>query len=227
MKIQSLKLLTNNLEKQRIFYTEIIELPLLNDSTDSFTIIAGTSHLTFDRQTNVDENPFYHFAFDIPGNKVDESIAWLNSKGISLNLLPQDKYQIYSKTWNATSIYFYDHAGNIVEFIARHSSNHSSNVPFAAGSLLNISEIGLAVHDVSSTKELLQSHFSIEGYKNYHNSFAAVGDEQGLFILSAHKRVWLGSSKQANIYKTEVVIESDINKGELTLKDYPYKIVAY
>ncbi|MFD2114788.1 hypothetical protein ACFSTH_02415 [Paenibacillus yanchengensis] len=106
MKIQSVKLLTSNLEKQKIFYTQLMELPLLNDHSDTFTIIVGTSHLTFERSSNVNENPFYHFAFDIPGNKVDEAITWLDSKGISLNLLPQDKHQIYLKTWNATSIYF-------------------------------------------------------------------------------------------------------------------------
>lgn len=227
MKLQSVKLLTSKLEMQRMFYTQIMELPLLKENSDMFTIIIGTSHLTFERSTIANENPFYHFAFDIPGNKVDEAIAWLNSRGISLNLLPHDKYQIYSKTWNATSIYFYDHAGNIVEFIARHNLNHSSTAEFSAESLLNISEIGLVVNDVSSTKELLGSRFSINGYKDYNNSFAAVGDEQGLFILSVNKRVWLGSSKQANIYKTEVVIEGDLNKGELTLKGYPYKIIAY
>ncbi|MFD2114787.1 hypothetical protein [Paenibacillus yanchengensis] len=67
--------------------------------------------------------------------------------------------------------------------------------------------------------------------RNYWNhvslSFAAVGDENGLFILSANKRVWLGSNKQADVFMTEVIIESNINKGEFTLKGYPYKIIAY
>ncbi|RIE04922.1 hypothetical protein [Cohnella faecalis] len=152
---------------------------------------------------------------------------WLSSRGISLNLLPQNKYQLISTTWNSTSIYFYDYAGNIVEFIARHNLNYSSTSPFTSNSLLNISEIGLVVSDVPSTRELLRSRFSIDGYKNNNDcSFAAVGDEDGLFILTAHNRIWLGSNKEAKIYKTEVEIEGAVTKGELIFKDYPYKIIA-
>jgi hypothetical protein len=52
-----------------------------------------------------------------------------------------------------------------------------------------LSEIGLVVNDVAATKDVLENRFSINGYKDFHHSFAAVGDEQGLFILSAHRRV--------------------------------------
>ena len=225
MKILGLKLLTSNLDRQKMFYTQTLELPLIKSDANSFTVKIGTSHLTFELAP-IDEYPFYHFAFDIPSNKIDESIAWLNSRGISLNELPENTYQSFSKVWNSTSIYFFDHAGNILEFIARHNLNFSSNTAFCAESLLNISEIGLTVNDVLSTKELLDTHLSIKGYKNYNPSFAPVGDEQGLFILAAHKRVWFGSNKQGEIYPTEVVIEGEAIKGELTLEGCPYTIIA-
>jgi catechol-2,3-dioxygenase len=131
MKLQSVRLLTSDPVKLKAFYTHIMELPLLEESRDSFTLKAGTSQLTFERSADGNEAPYYHFAFDIPGNKMDESIAWLNSKGITLNELPQNQYLNYSKSWNSTSVYFYDHGGNIVEFIARHNLNHLSAAPFS------------------------------------------------------------------------------------------------
>ncbi|CAH1201808.1 hypothetical protein PAECIP111893_01733 [Paenibacillus plantiphilus] len=226
LKLQCVTLLTPMLEQQKIFYTQVIGLPILNDCTDAFTVKIGHSHLKFERSTIAGASPFYHFAFDILGNKLDEATVWLNARGIALNGLPQHTDQFYSATWNSTSIYFYDPAGNIVEFIARHNFNHSSMDPFTTDSLLNISEIGLVVHHVPAASELLRSYFSIDGYKDSNDSFAAVGDEDGLFILSADQRVWLGSNKKAGVYKTEVVIEGAGNKGELLIEGYPYKITA-
>lgn len=228
MKIQHIKLLTSIPDRQKKFYTQALGLPLVDDSNDAFTIKIGYSYLTFERAAAeaAKASPFYHYAFDIPVNKVEEAAAWLDAKGVLLNELPNNKKKIYSTTWNATSIYFYDPAGNIVEFIARHSLDHSSYTSFTAGSLLNISEIGLVVNDVPSTSDLLKSRFSIDRYKDSYDSFAAVGDEEGLFILSANQRVWLGSNKPAGIYKTEVVIESAANKGELIVEGYPYKLAA-
>lgn len=119
----------------------------------------------------------------------------------------------------------YDPAGNILEFIARHSLTNTTPGQFQSTDILRISEIGLVVPDVSSTRELLNSKFSITEYKYNNDQFSAVGDEVGLFILSAHKRVWLGSDKPAEIYKTEVIIESEIESKHY-FADLPYTIIS-
>ncbi|GGG69458.1 VOC family protein [Paenibacillus radicis (ex Gao et al. 2016)] len=223
MRIQSIRLLTKNVEQLQQFYAQLLGLPLLDRSKDSFTVLAGKSYLTFEQTEDADENPYYHFAFDIPQNKMDEAINWLSSKKISLNLLPDHSYKTYSKTWDATSIYFDDPSGNIIEFISRHSLINEVNTSFSGMSILNISEIGLVVHDVTSTMEFLKSNLKLDAYKNNYNSFAAVGDENGLFILAAHERVWFGSDKKADIFRTEVTIEGG-DKGTSYLGSYPYKI---
>lgn len=226
MNIREIILQTRHLEQQKTFYTQTMGLPSVKDAAHSFTVQAGESLLSFESSAAADGNPFYHFAFDIPGNQVDESVAWLQSRGISLNVLPQDQDRIYSESWNATSVYFYDPAGSLVEFIARHNLGRSSSDPFGAGSLLTISEIGLVVHDVPSVQELLGARFSLPPYKDYTPTFAAIGDEHGLFILSAYNRIWRGSDKEAKVYKTEVIVEGGPASGELSFPGYPYKLTA-
>ncbi|WP_419874251.1 VOC family protein [Candidatus Pristimantibacillus sp. PTI5] len=195
----------------------------MESSNDTFTLKVGNSDLIFEQTDSVEKSPFYHFAFDIPENKIDESIAWLNSVGVTLNVLPDNSYKAYSKTWNATSIYFYDPAGNIVEFIARHTLDNAILTPFTGKELLNISEIGLVVNDVKSIKDLLSINHLITGYKDSKETFAAVGDEDGLFILSEYRRVWLGSEKKADIFKTEITVEGT-QEGVFAIGQYPYNL---
>ncbi|OXM14820.1 VOC family protein [Paenibacillus herberti] len=225
MRIQALKLLTSELEQLKRFYTEILELSLVEQSKTAFTVQVGQSQLTFEQAEATGENPFYHFAFNIPGNKMDESIAWLNSACIEIADLPNNSKTSFSQTWNSTSIYFYDSAHNIVEFIARHTLDHTSSAPFSSKDLLNISEIGLVVNDVPGTKDLLTSALSIDGYKNSYDTFGALGDEEGLFILAVCQRVWFGSDKKSDVFKTEIIIEGT-QKGQLQIGEYPYQIIV-
>lgn len=224
MKIKEIALLTKHLEELKQFYETILELPLIEASKDKFTVLAGHSYLTFAQTENNEGHPFYHFAFDIPHNKVDEAIAWLESKQIYANLLSNNSIKTFSNSWNSTSIYFDDPTGNIIEFIARHSLHNEVTIPFSKTCILNISEIGLVVNDVTGMNTYLNRHFELNTYKDSNQSFAAVGDEQGLFILSNYNRIWLGSNKRAEIFKTEVVIEGK-TKGTYSLTPYPYTII--
>lgn len=196
MNIQHLKLLTHELELLHEFYTKTLSLRLLHQSNDEFTFQSGRSQLTFARTEHSGEHPFYHFAFDVPGDQLEESMEWLLTRGVSLQQLPNGTCKEYSAAWNAASVYFLDPAGNIVEFIARHNLQHSDSPAFSSGSLIGISEIGLVIEDVPAVKNLIQSKLAVEGYKSSYSNFAAVGDEDGLFILAASGRVWFGSDKQ-------------------------------
>ncbi|WP_085505155.1 hypothetical protein [Thalassobacillus devorans] len=51
----------------------------------------------------------------------------------------------------AHSLYFYDPAGNVVEFISRHSTAEKSEEPFSSKSILNISEMSLTVEGAIKT----------------------------------------------------------------------------
>ncbi|MCY9670898.1 hypothetical protein M5X11_39470, partial [Paenibacillus alginolyticus] len=79
------------------------------------------------------------------------------------------------------------------------------------------------VNDVNCIKDLLSTNLLIDGYKDSKETFAAVGDEDGLFILSSYRRVWLGSEKEADIFKTEITVEGAY-EGEFAIGQYPYNL---
>ncbi|MFK7748966.1 MAG: VOC family protein, partial [Kordia sp.] len=73
MQINELTLFTTNLEAQKHFYTQVLELPLVAASAGTFTIKVGASSLTF--VTSEHTNPA-HFAFAISSNKIQQALEW-------------------------------------------------------------------------------------------------------------------------------------------------------
>src|SRR5262245_28456407 len=76
-RIVSLSLLSSaSLMHMKAFYHGLLGLDLIEEKPDSLTIAAGTTRLTFLPSRLQDEKPFYHFAFNIPENKIRSAWAW-------------------------------------------------------------------------------------------------------------------------------------------------------
>ncbi|MNL17020.1 hypothetical protein D3C87_1380890 [compost metagenome] len=84
---------------------------------NSLIIQVGSSVLKFIENPEFDS--VYHFAFNIPENKLEEAIKWCADK-IDLIMIENKRVIANFETWNANAIYFYDNNGNLLEFIARH-----------------------------------------------------------------------------------------------------------
>ncbi len=126
------------------FYIDVLELPVKNIDNKKIIVTAGRSKLIFE-ETHDEVNPFYHFAFNIPTNKLDESYKWLQNK---VELLWLDDYKSSVAefiNWHAKSIYFLDPAGNILELIARFDLNDNETESFSSTQLRNVSEIGIVL----------------------------------------------------------------------------------
>lgn len=183
MKIKTLLLYTADLQKQKDFYTEVLNLLLLKETSDSFTVQVGSSALTFQAHAEPPaEKHYYHFAFNIPANQIKEGLAWLKNKGIEI-IKDGDNEIIDFKNWNAEAVYFFDPAGNILELIARKKLDNASDQAFGAPSILNISEIGWPVENVRKTFDYVNAKYQMERYSGDLQRFCAAGDEEGLFIL--------------------------------------------
>ena len=76
----SLELLADasTMTAMRTFYGKTLDLRLMNDTPDRFTVEAGESQITFvASDARVDGRaPFYHFAFNIPENKIVQALEW-------------------------------------------------------------------------------------------------------------------------------------------------------
>ena len=89
MNILQIELLTNDLSATEHFYAQKMGLPVAFQNTDTITFVAGSSLLTFNR-TDTTAYPRYHFAFNIPHNRLDEATAWVESFAEPLDVRTPD-----------------------------------------------------------------------------------------------------------------------------------------
>lgn len=222
MKIRSVSLKTGRLDELKSFYSGTLGMSIASQTDTGFTLHAGESELTFDHSHDY-HGAFYHFALNIPENQLDDSIHWLKGKA---DLITLDGEHIFDfKAWEAHSVYFYDPAGNIIEFIARHRLKNSSDKKFSAESILSVSEIGMPVRNVRKFYEKLYTELDLPLFTGDLKTFTAAGDDTGLIIIVPEERNWFPDCPPAEIFPIALGIEG-IKKGEILLKEYQYSIVS-
>ncbi|MFC4023030.1 VOC family protein [Oceanobacillus longus] len=210
MEIKSLTLQTNNIKKMREFYVDTFGFPVLMEDDHSFRIGIGSSELEFTSE-NVKGHPYYHFAFNIFANKFDEAKSWVKER-VQLNVRDGED-EVYFSHFQAHAFYFYDPAGNIVEFISRPFTSKKGEEPFSIEGVLNISEIGLTVADAISAGEKL-IEIGINERDNdplSSTSLNFMGEKsKGIFILlNQPGREWIFSDKISAIYPMEITTSTN------------------
>jgi catechol-2,3-dioxygenase len=199
---------TQVLDDMKTFYADELRLPLLEQTAKSITLEAGTTKLVF-VQAAEGTTPFYHFAFDVPHNKLSEAKAWLSERVSLLEDEGEDEFE-QPTGWNARAVYLLDPADNVVELIARRNLPNATHRPFSVRDVLYVSEVGVPVKDVEVTVEELRHSLGLEVWNNQVSAqFAAVGDEQGLFIVVREGRIWFPIVEPARAYPIAVVAEGD------------------
>ena len=192
MNIQKLQLWAADLQAQKDFYSNILELP--TELTSAGVLVhAGSTEILFTRAPSGFDGA-YHFAFNIPQNQYQAARQWITAR-IPLLKDKTGKEDFHSDSWNSDSVYFPDAAGNVLEFIARHSLNNAVGGDFDASKILNVSEIGLPSENVIAFAGELCAKLGLSIYKQEPNeTFTPVGDENGLFILPIKDRIWMPDS---------------------------------
>jgi len=196
----------------REFYESLLGLKVLEGSETSISIRIGATLFVID-ETN-DGDPFYHFAINIPANKIEEARIWLLNKKIELLWMEDYKSDIADfKNWNAKSVYFYDPAGNIVELIARFDLANDTDESFSSNQFLNISEIGLVFPqdeiDQQVDRIIKETRLSYFLKQPPMQQFKVLGDDEGLFIIVTDNRNWYPTSKPSGIFPLEITFEND------------------
>ncbi|MGE7602522.1 VOC family protein [Peribacillus sp. NPDC097675] len=223
MEIKSIVLQTNSLIEMKNFYINTLGFSLINEDKNSFRMAVGTGEIEFTTK-EVEDDPYYHFAFNIPANKFYEAKSWVKER---VSLLVEDGVdEADFAHLPAHALYFYDPSGNIVEFISRYEIAKDSIESFSAKSILNISEIGLIVEDTISVSEKLNEVGLTERDNDpiSRKSLNFMGERKnGIFIILAQSgRRWLFSNKRSAIFPLEITL---INNNKIIItSDNEFKI---
>jgi hypothetical protein len=121
----------------------------------------------------------------------------------------------FSGWGGARAVYFRDPEENVVELIARPDSRPE----------LTLAEVGLPVEDVPGAVEALQRRLDLPIYDDWDESFAPLGDDDGLLIVVRVGRGWFPVGVPAGRGPIEVTIIG-AGTGEVALPGGGHRVVG-
>ena len=149
----------------------------------------------------------YHVAFAIPPGSIRSAFEWAQPR---LALLSRQIFDF--SNWNADALYFEDPDGNVLELIARKGPERA----FAASDLIGVCELGLPVRDPPTAVATLEDELGLDVVDGDRDTFTAVGDPDGLFIVVRPGRNWLPTELAAAESPAAVTVETP-RRGEARL----------
>lgn len=225
MQIEELTLQTGHLTDQKTFYRSTLGFPQLEETATSFTVQAGRTRLRFE-ETSHDVR--YHFTFTIPRNTLLQAKEWL-LKRVPLLCTKEGEDVVHFPTIHARSLYFFDAANHILEFMAHDDLSQEREGPFGAASVLTVSEIGLPVEDVRAFSSQLKEQIEIGPYpgsRPISEDFAYLGDLSGQFVVVKAGRPWFPTETiRAAAFPVQLTI-SGPRAQQIWLSPYPYLITV-
>ena len=215
MRISEIQLLSNDLISTVRYYTDILGLRLTYQDDRKISFTAGSSVLTFIKSEN--QLPVYHFAFNIPPHQLMEAYQWTKERTTILPISDGEEIADFVN-WNAKAFYFKDNNGNILEFIARFNLDVKTENTFDGSSIISISEIGIVSDDVAITASHISDNYNVPlfAHQPLLPNFGAIGDDEGLFILSKTGRHWHPNEVEAKPYWSQTYFESGGISHEIT-----------
>jgi hypothetical protein len=172
--------------------------------------------------------PFYHFAFLVPGNRFEHALAWARAR---VELLPDDSGEVVFdfRNWNALACYFHDPAGNIVELIAHRGIDETdAEDEFRGDELVGLSELGLVGDPNAMAGELARIGLRVwDGTIEQPGRLAFVGEQARTLILSPAGRGWLPTGRRAERHGLEAVLSGPrTDKANLDGGRYHVRVLA-
>ena len=180
------------------------ELPVSRGGDGRVEISVGDARLRF-AGTEGGE-PFYHFAFLVPGDGFAAAHAWLGERTEILRDAASGRDVFDFDFWDAQACYCHDPAGNIVELIAHRDMPGA----FATGrDLRAISEIGLVTPDTHGLAHRLRDELGIELWSGDLDALGFVGRKAHTLILCHPGRGWLPTGRPAEPHPVEVALAAE------------------
>ena len=155
--------------------------------------------------------------FDPISNKLNEAIEWLHKK-LEIIKIEEERIIQHFESWNAHSIYFYDGAGNLAEFIVRYDLKNESQQPFDHTQILCVNEIGMPTKNIKKINVQLEETIHSKFWKGDLERFGTNGTQEGLFLLVNNdaKKTWFPT--QMKIKTSPFEILTTINQQKYFLE---------
>lgn len=186
MKILEVTLTVQHLASAAAFYREILGLPV-DENNERAVVCAGSTRLTM-----VPGEPFagvHHVAFGIMPSEFELAHSWLSER-VALLTSDGSEVVIGSPSWRSRSLYFLGPEDIVLELIARDADADATPGNGLAPRVLSVSEIGIAVPDVPAAVLEISHELGLPRFCPPGESFAPMGDHEGLLILVKHDRIW-------------------------------------
>jgi len=119
----------------------------------------------------------------------------------------------FSSWGGARAVYFRDPEDNVVELIARPQARPE----------LALAEVGLPVDDVAVAADALERELGLRPYRDTDESFAPLGDDDGLLIVVRVGRGWFPVGVPSGKAPVEVTV-AGVRAGELELPGSRHRI---
>jgi hypothetical protein len=221
--IKELEIKSNNLAKSREFWSESLNLPVIDSAQNEFTVQLGNSRLKFSFTAS---GGFIvnHFSILIPNNQIENALDWLknpdgkyiNGPSSPVKIIKDEKTGaeiISNPIQNARSIYFEDPTGNIVELVARKDFGTEVMGEFSSDQFLKIVEVAAVSKSISKCYDILKSEFNVVEFPGSTSGYKPVGGGDGSILLINFDKPWKPTESSLAIpYQTTVTIRSSEEK---------------
>ena len=234
-RILSLELLSGaSMNAMKTFYGKTLDLRVMDERADRFTVEAGETRITFVTSPDTVDGraPFYHFAFNISETKIVKALEWQKARTPMLAIPEPHRAAGFPPEvvgypqWNAHSVFFLDPAGNVIEYIARHDMKDGDDSAFSWADILYASEIGLVVDDVAAAADAIKSMTTLSPFKAGNGELMAMGDEWGLLLLMKRGGIvdFSGNADHGvRVYRTGINLRGP-KAATHQLASYPYHV---
>jgi len=196
------------------FYEERLELPGLRIGETQLEFVPGEGE------------PFYHFAFLVPGNRFDAALEWIGERAELLPDRETGEVVFDFQSWDGQACYFHDPAGNILELTAHRAIGRTEATGrFSGAELLGLSELGL-VGDRAAMAGVLRVVLRMrlwQGTVEEEGRLAFVGEPGRTLILAPTGRGWLPTERPAEQHPVEAVLTGPPSR-EVVLEGGLYRI---
>ncbi|HST18115.1 MAG TPA: hypothetical protein VLK36_10635 [Gaiellaceae bacterium] len=208
----------DRIDELRAFYLSTLGL----EPAGADAVRVGATVLEFQES---DGEPFYHFAFLVPGNRLEAAREWAASRVELLEGGDIEDVVFDFDFWNALAFYFHDPGQNVVELIAHLGFEENDRTgEFDAAELLGLSEIGLVGEQSEIGRGLDRLGIDLFDGSLEPGGLGFVGERARTFIVARVGHRWLPTRRPAEPHPVDVSV-SGSRDAETTVGGHRIRVV--